>query len=203
MSPNSCDLARNAPVRAISTIVFRHPYHLSGARGAPAGVHAFPFNGRTTMKTICDIVYQACRWLVIVFGLFMLAVISVGIVSRYVIARPIIWEYEACIALFIWCTFLGAATAFRDKQHIAFGMLASALPTAPRKVVLTIKNLLVLGVLVFGAYAGHLVVDSTWYIEYQTIPFSLAFSYAALPIGFLASLLFVVEGIIRNGVSAE
>ncbi len=155
------------------------------------------------MKILCDIVYQGCKWLVIVFGLFMLGVITVGIVSRYVIARPIIWEYEACIALFIWCTVLGAATAFRDKQHIAFGMLAAALPQAPRKVILALKNLLVLGVLVLGAYAGYNVVDSTWYIEYQTIPFSLAFSYAALPVGFLASILFMIEGMLRGGIGAE
>lgn len=155
------------------------------------------------MKTFCDLVYQACKWVIIVFGYFLVGVISIGIVSRYVIARPIIWEYEACIALFIWCTFLGAATCFRDKQHIAFGMLVGVLPNAPRKFVMLLKNALVVGVLVLGMYAGYLVVDSTWYIEYQTMPVSLAFSYAALPVGFLISLLFVVENIIANGVTAD
>ena len=155
------------------------------------------------MKKLCDLVYQACKWVIIVFGYFLVGVIFVGIISRYVIHRPIIWEYEACIALFIWCTFLGAATCFRDKQHIAFGMLVGVLPDAPRKLVMAFKNILILAVLAVGMYFGYLVVDSIWYIEYQTIPFSLAFSYAALPVGFLVSLLFVAENIMANGISAE
>lgn len=148
-------------------------------------------------------VYAACKWTIVVFGYFLVGVITIGIVSRYVVHRPIIWEYEACIALFIWCTFLGAATCFRDKQHIAFGMLVSLMPSAPRKLVLAFKNLLLVGVLLLGMYAGYLVVMSTWYIEYQTIPFSLAFSYAALPVGFACSLLFVLEAIVNNGIATE
>lgn len=155
------------------------------------------------MKALCDLVYGACKWTIIVFGYFLVAVITVGIVSRYLIHRPIIWEYEACIALFIWCTFLGAATCFRDKQHIAFMMLVGVMPDAPRKLVMVIKNLLIVGVLVLGIYAGYHVVQSTWYIEYQTIPFSLAFSYAALPVGFACSLLFVLEAILANGIATE
>lgn len=155
------------------------------------------------MKAFCDIVYQACKWIVVLFGLFMLTVITVGIVSRYVIHRPIIWEYEACIAMFIWCTFLGAATCFRDKQHIAFAMLTEALPNAPRKLIMVFKNVLTLTILCLGVYFGFLVVQSTYFIEYQTIPFSQGFSYAALPVGFLASLLFVIEGIINRGITAD
>lgn len=155
------------------------------------------------MKPICDIVYQACKWVVVIFGLFMLTVITVGIISRYLIHRPIIWEYEACIALFIWCTFLGAATCFRDKQHIAFQMLTEALPAAPRKAIMVFKNLLIMAILALGTYFGFLVVQSTYFIEYQTIPFSQGFSYAALPVGFLASLLFVIEDVVNRGITAS
>ncbi len=155
------------------------------------------------MKALCDLVYACCKWTIIVFGYFLVGVIFIGIISRYVIARPIIWEYEACIALFIWCTFLGAATCFRDKQHIAFGMLTGALPNAPRKLVMAIKNILVLGVLALGVYAGYNVVLSTYFIDYQTIPFSMGFSYAALPVGFACSLLFVLESLFTNGITAD
>lgn len=155
------------------------------------------------MKALCDIVYQACKWVIVLFGLFMLSVITIGIVSRYIIARPIIWEYEACIAMFIWCTFLGAATCFRDKQHIAFGMLVEVLPNTPRQLVMVLKNALVLIILCLGTYYGFLVVKSTYFIEYQTIPFSQGFSYAALPVGFLASLLFVIENIVNKGIAAD
>ncbi len=155
------------------------------------------------MKILCDCVYQACKWLIVILGYFLVGVIFVGIISRYVVHRPIIWEYEACIALFIWCTFLGAATCFRDKQHIAFGMLVGVLPDAPKKFILALKNVLVLAVLVIGAYCGFKVVGTTTAIQYQTIPFTLAFSYAALPVGFLVSLLFVVEGLLTGGISAE
>lgn len=155
------------------------------------------------MKTLCDIVYQACKWLLIIIGFVMLGIITVGIISRYFFRQPLIWEYELCIAMFIWCTFLGAATAFRDKQHIAFGMLANALPNAPKKAVIAIKNILILLVLVAGVYYGYQVVDSTWFIEYQTMELSLALSYAALPVGFACSLLFVIESILKNGISAD
>ncbi len=155
------------------------------------------------MKPLCDTAYQACKWIIILFGYFLVGVIFVGIISRYLFHRPIIWEYELCIALFIWCTFLGAATCFRDKQHIAFGMLVGILPNAPKKLVMALKNLLVVAGLVLGVYCGFRVVGATTAIQYQTLPFSLAFSYAALPVGFLISLLFVVESLVNGGVSAE
>ncbi len=155
------------------------------------------------MKKLCDLVYLACKWVIIVFGYFLVGVITVGVISRYVIHRPIIWEYEACIALFIWCTFLGAATCFRDKQHIFFGMLVGVLPNAPRKLVIALKNLMIVAVLALGIYAGYNVVLSTTFIQYQTMPFSLAFSYAALPVGFLISLLFVIESIVTNGITSD
>lgn len=155
------------------------------------------------MKKFCDVIYLACKWVIIVFGYFLVGVITIGIISRYVIHRPIIWEYEACIALFIWCTFLGAATCFRDKQHVAFGMLVGVMPQSLRNLVLAFKNIMIILVLIAGMYYGRIVVDSTWFIEYQTIPFSLSFSYAALPVGFLISLLFVIENIVANGISAE
>ena len=155
------------------------------------------------MKPICDIVYKGCKWTMAIFGIFMLAVITIGIFSRYFIKRPIIWEYEACIALFIWCTFLGAATCFRDKQHISFAMLTEALPESIRKVIMVFKNLLVVAILGLGVIYGFKVVESTYFIEYQTIPFSQGFSYAALPVGFLASLLFVIEGIASRGITKD
>lgn len=155
------------------------------------------------MKTICDILYQLCKWVIITLGMGMLTVVTVGIISRYFFKRPIIWEYEACIAAFIWCTFLGAATCFRDKQHIAFGMLSGALPTFPKKVVMLLKNLLILTILVVGTYYGYQVVLFTMRAKYQTLPFTQAVGYAALPVGFVISLVFVIEDVIKNGFSAE
>ncbi|MCC8190346.1 MAG: TRAP transporter small permease [Planctomycetes bacterium] len=155
------------------------------------------------MKTVCDTVYQICKWLIIVLGSFMLGVVFVGIISRYFFKKPLIWEYETCIAIFIWCTFLGAATCFRDRQHIAFGMLTNALPGLPRKVVMLIKNILMLAVLVLGIRYGYHVVEFTMRAKYQTLNLSQAWSYAALPVGFAISLLFYLENLIRNGITAD
>jgi TRAP-type C4-dicarboxylate transport system permease small subunit len=60
-------------------------------------------------------------------GLLMAALcltIVAGVVSRYVVGRPLAWTDEAARYLFIWVSFLGAAVAVRRRANFKLDLIA-------------------------------------------------------------------------------
>ena len=147
----------------------------------------------TTFKRVCDFLYGLSRVCLILIGGGLVFIISLGVVTRYVFKAPLEWEYELAIMLFVWGTFLGAATAFRDGHHISFNILLEYLPQKARYVVLSFKNFVEAIILLSGIFGGIYVVRTTVNVMFQTLPLNLAFTYAALPVGFALMFVFLLE----------
>src|SRR5947209_986034 len=53
-----------------------------------------------------------------------------GVVSRYVLQRPLIWSDELASILFLWLAMLGSVVAFRRSEHMRMtAVVASAKPS--------------------------------------------------------------------------
>lgn len=136
------------------------------------------------------------RFLGGVMALALVLVLVVNIIAREVFSVSLAWANEAGIAFFVWMTFVGAGLCFAQNARIRFTMIADGLPSAPRHVL----NLLVTYV---GAvlFAGFLVTSiyATWLYRGQvfaTMPFSLAWQWAAVPVGLLLCLI----GWVKHGI---
>ncbi|MCE9657366.1 MAG: TRAP transporter small permease [Burkholderiales bacterium] len=82
-----------------------------------------------------------------VAGLALVVVVLVtcwGVVTRYVTEQPATWAGEVAGIAFAWLVFLGAAAGFKYGMHVAIDMLVTALPRKPRRVLMTLVDLLVL-----------------------------------------------------------
>lgn len=63
------------------------------------------------------------------------AAVVVGVGSRYLLGRPLVWADELTTVLFIWCIFWAAAFVVPLREHVAFDLLHQSLPPAVRRGV--------------------------------------------------------------------
>ena len=83
-------------------------------------------------------------------GVALVVVILVtcwGVITRYVTEQPATWTGEVAGIAFAWLVFIGAAACFKYGMHVAIDMLVMALPTALRRVLMAVVDVLVLGFL--------------------------------------------------------
>jgi TRAP-type C4-dicarboxylate transport system permease small subunit len=114
------------------------------------------------------------------------------VVTRFVLSQPSIWTEELMRRLLIWCVMLGVVVAFRRGALVSVDLMLRKSRGTWRRVVrsiIAVSSLLFLAVLVwFGT-------DLAWRVRFQTfasVDLSMAWAYAALPVGALLSMVAVV-----------
>jgi len=119
----------------------------------------------------------------------MIAVLLAAIVMREVMALALVWSNEVSITLFVWSVFLGAGVAIAENAHIRFNMMVERLPLAGRRSVGLFVSYVGLALLV-GFWLISIYV--TWVYRGQvftTIATSVAWEWAAVPVGMLLAIL--------------
>jgi TRAP-type C4-dicarboxylate transport system permease small subunit len=144
-----------------------------------------------------DALYLACIWAAGIAIALMSVIIPIGVVLRYVFGFGAQWPEPIAILLMVVFTFVGAAAAYRAGGHIAVAMLTDALPAPLRRGTARLVDLLMLLVCAFVAWYGTRLCLETMgqsISELSWLPVGV--TYAAIPLGALATLLFVLERIV-------
>ncbi|UEM19278.1 TRAP transporter small permease [Skermanella mucosa] len=114
------------------------------------------------------------------------------VVTRFVFEQPSTWSEALTRTCLIWMVFLGITIAFRHGALVAVD-LAYRAASGPWRTALrgfiTLNSIALLGVILwFG-------VQMAWRVRFQTLAgleISIAWAYAALPVGAFFSLLAVI-----------
>lgn len=85
----------------------------------------------------------------------MVVLVFGNVVLRYLFNSGITWSEEMSRYLFVWLTFLGAISAFKNNEHLGVDMVIKRLPIKMKKVTLVISDLIILFVLI-------LILDGSW-----------------------------------------
>lgn len=147
------------------------------------------------MKSMILALDRGVSWLSMQVACLLLAVISVlgiwQVISRFVLSQPSTWTEESMRRLLIWMVMLGTVAAFRRGALVSVDLMLRVSRGTWRKVVrsiITVASLVFLGVLVwFGT-------DLAWRVRFQTfasMELSMAWAYAALPVGALLAMIAV------------
>ncbi|HYP84044.1 TRAP transporter small permease [Variovorax sp.] len=151
---------------------------------------------------LCDRLYLACIW-VAGFAIFMMSVIIPwGVFTRYVLGTGSQWPEPIAILFMMVFTFIGAAAAYRAGAHIAVTMLTDRLPGPFKVLDRILVDLLMILICSFVAWAGTRLCMETWnqsIAELTWLPVGL--TYAAMPVGAAATLVFVIEQMIHGSQS--
>jgi len=125
----------------------------------------------------------------------MIAVVLLQIVFRYVVQSSLSWSEELARYAFVWAIFLGASAATRRGQHIVMGAVVSVLPPGLQRAVALFAALVFIAFAALLAWLGVVLADHARPQVSTGLQISIAWVYAALPVGAALSLLHLVSGL--------
>lgn len=103
--------------------------------------------------------------------------------------RPFAWGDEIVRLSSIWVIFLGVSVGIRENSHFAVNLFLNKIPSAKLRS-LADRVLDIMAIIVFGiiAYQGFLYTSTNVTSLLQNIHISMAWFYAAIPVGSLLCL---------------
>jgi TRAP-type C4-dicarboxylate transport system permease small subunit len=132
---------------------------------------------------------QFNRWLLIVMLAVMSVIIFANVTLRYTTSQSIEWAEEVARHLMIWLTFIGCGPVLRYGGHIAIDNLQDALPNRVSQALRVLIAILMTAFCVFCIVTGLDYMDRTQYQSTPATQISMAWIYAALPIGMTMTLI--------------
>jgi tripartite ATP-independent transporter DctM subunit len=112
-----------------------------------------------------------------------IVVLFAGVVSRYLLHRPLIWSDELASILFLWLAMLGAVTAFRRCEHMRMTALVARARPARRAFLDLIGTCAALAFLVLIARPSWDYAYEESFITTPAFQISNIWRAAALPVG--------------------
>ncbi len=121
-----------------------------------------------------------------------------GVVSRYVLASPLIWSDELASILFIWLAMLGAVVAYYRGDHMRMTALVVRCPPRGRAVFEALGLVAGLAFLALMLPSAIEFASEERFVETAAMGVSGAWAVAAVPIGFTLMLTIGVLRIVRT-----
>lgn len=121
--------------------------------------------------------------LLVVLFAFMVAVIFLQVIMRYVFNNSLPWSEELGRFIFQWLTWIGISLGARLGQHIKITMLTDKLPPKGAQAANILSEIIVIIICVLTMYYGVELSKLFMATRFTTIKISLAWGYAALIVG--------------------
>jgi TRAP-type C4-dicarboxylate transport system permease small subunit len=151
-----------------------------------------------------DKVYLACIWSAGAAIALMSVIVPIGVVMRYGFGVGAQWPEPIAILLMMVFTFVGAAAAYRAGAHIAVTMLTDRLPAPARRALALLVHGLMLLICGFVAwYGGRLCLETLGQSVAELPWLPVGVTYAPIPLGALATGLFVIEHLLTGSQAAR
>lgn len=153
---------------------------------------------RTALGRICSVLDHISRIILgTLIGLIVL-VTCMAVWWRYVLNDPLSWTEQISRIMFVWVTFLGAASLYRSVQHIAIDMLYLALPAGPlRQGIYWLNQVLILLLAVFLFWFGGKLSLDNLSQTFGALEISPSSFYLAAPVSALLIILYWFEKLLE------
>jgi TRAP-type C4-dicarboxylate transport system permease small subunit len=134
-----------------------------------------------TLDTIITIVF-----------VFMLLATIMQVVFRYVLQISVPWTEEAARFALIFVTFWGAATALRERDHIAINTFFDKIPLKPR-LLLQLVFIVAMGIFLVNVFVGSFaMIKLTWHTPVGSIGWlKTGHVYLFLPSGIVLMMIYL------------
>lgn len=117
----------------------------------------------------------------------LILVTFIGVIMRYCLGAPLIWQEEVQLAMIVWVVFLGGRYAFLTGSHPAIDFIVDSFPAKARKVADIVITVVSVVVLAYVGYQGARYVGMMFQNHRVTnishIPYGMI--YLPMPIGCL------------------
>jgi TRAP-type C4-dicarboxylate transport system permease small subunit len=149
---------------------------------------------KKTYRTAMEWLYVLCIGLSGIVMLVMTIIIPYGVFMRYVVNSPASWPEPAGILLMVLFSFIGGASAYRAKAHIAVSTLLNMLNETNRARMERTADIAMAIIALFMIKWGVQLVQVTWHNSIAEFPdLSAGVTYLPIPLSGVVMLAFVIE----------
>lgn len=141
------------------------------------------------------------RWLVIMLMVAMTCAVFLQVVFRYILDAPLDWSEEFARFMFVWVTFMGAASLTRFGQHIRVDAFHLMMPPAARAVVTVLGHLGALLCVYLFLIGGIGITRSEWIQLAPAMQIEMGWIYLAIPVAAALMTIWIVADMVRTIVA--
>jgi len=127
--------------------------------------------------------YALLRTVCFLLMLAMVSVIFSQVLARYAFSNSLSWSEEIGRYIFVWMTFLGAALAVRDRQHVSLDLVLKILPYSLQKLLIVISYISMLIFTAVVIYGGIQFVARGSSQMSSALEIPMHYVYIVLPLG--------------------
>ena len=166
------------------------------AGAAPAATELAPAGWLDKLhRALCTLVEVPAAILVIA----EVVVLLMGVTSRYVLHKPLVWSDELASMLFLWLAMLGSIVAFQRGEHMRMTAIVGKLAPSRRAFLDLVAIAAALAFLSFVVHPAYEFAQDEAYVTTPAMGLANSWRAAALPIGLGLMLLVGVLQIFRVG----
>ncbi len=140
------------------------------------------------------------RWLLLWFYGFIVMVIFIEVIRRFVLAYSSVWGEETARYAFIYLVWIGASAAVRDRAHIRIDVILHYLPPLGVGLFYILGDVLTLALAGLGFFWSMDLVTGSWKFGSVTDGLRIiqVWFLIAVPLGFLMMIARIFQSIIRD-----
>jgi len=139
------------------------------------------------------------KYILVFTFLLLIIFVLLQVFSRYALTVSISWTEDGARLILIAATFLGAAVALRDNEHIAITFLFRKIPVRYKNYVSVFLNLIILFFLIFFIKGSLEMVSNNWSLPVVSFPkLKIGYIYIILPISAFLMVYFLIIKIVND-----
>jgi len=148
---------------------------------------------------VSDILNKIATVLTVLIVGFLSILIFLSVFWRFVLDKPIVWQYETTLVFLSWVVFIGMSMTFKFQEHMTLTFVTNAQKPRVRKIWLNVIDIICIIFMIIGIFIGYSIVKSTGSNYYLTLPFiRKSFFYLAFPIGCAISIIHIINNICKR-----
>lgn len=126
-----------------------------------------------------------------------IGLIFVDVFYRQAIGRPLLFNQELAVTLFIWSVMLGSAVAARRQVHFVIDFLPPTLSDRVERALALAVAALVLVLAYVMVSEGLVMADRGWRRRSPMTGYPLFWTYISIPIAGASFAIYAIEHILR------
>ena len=134
------------------------------------------------LERLSDWTDRLARFLLVPIGIGFIAVVFLGVLTRYVFRAPIITSVELARIGFVWSAFLGAAICLKNEKHTRFLFLLDRLRGLASAAVKIAIALLSVGFFSLVTVKGIQMVQAVADTYFPALGWSQVWLYLPVPV---------------------
>ena len=147
------------------------------------------------LSALVDISQNIEKYLIYVFYIFMLFIVSVEVFRRYGLSMASFWSGEVARYSFLYITYIGISLAVYKRTHIRIDAIYSKVSQRVENYLYLFSNIIIF---IFGLYAIRYTIPLIQTsLEFgattQALAINRAFAQAAIPIGLVMMNIRVLQ----------